>query len=276
MRTTSAPGGDPARAAWMKRYPLPAYFILAYAVTWVVAIPLGLSARGVLPVRLPLALHYLTAYGPMLAAIIVTWVTGGSAGSRDLLSRIVRWRVGGWFLVAALSPLWLFALAALALRIFGRPWPEIQLLGEVNFLPNIGLLGAFVLWILTSGIGEETGWRGFALPRLQRGRSALSASLILSVFWALWHLPFLLLPYQPNYANLGILLPGFVLGLAAGAIVSTWLYNSTSGSILMVTLWHGVLNYVTAAKAGEGVIAVIVSTAIGVWAVAVVVVFKPA
>ncbi len=154
-------------AAWIRRNPLPAYFVFAYAITWVIAIPLGLSVRGLFPVRLPLALHYLTAYGPMLAAIIVTRVIGGAAGSRELSSRMVRWRVGGWMLVAAASPLWLFALAALALRMFGRPSPEIRLLGAVNFLPNLGVLGAFVLWVLTSGLGEETGWRGFALPRLQ-------------------------------------------------------------------------------------------------------------
>ncbi len=92
----------------------------------------------------------------------------------------------------------------------------------------------------------------------------------------MWHLPFLLLPYQPNYASLGIYLPGFVIGLVAGSIVATWLYNSTGGSILMLALWHGALNFVTASRAGEGVIAAIVSMAVVAWAVVVLVVFKPA
>lgn len=105
-----------------------------------------------------------------------------------------------------------------------------------NLYAALGL-AALPLWILTFGIGEETGWRGFALPRLQRGRSALSATIILWVFWALWHLPLFFYSYEAS------ILPGFLIGLLAGAITLTWLYNSTSGTILLVALWHGTFNF---------------------------------
>ena len=145
---------------------------------------------------------------------------------------------------------------------------DFSLLGQVNFLPNLGV-GALLLWIFTFGFGEEIGWRGYALPRLQKDRSALSATLILAVFWALWHLP------QFFYLFDTAILVGWFFGLTAGAIVFTWLYNSAEGSILMVALWHGAFNFITASKAGEGVLAAVLSTLVMVWAVAVIIWLKP-
>jgi membrane protease YdiL (CAAX protease family) len=127
------------------------------------------------------------------------------------------------------------------------------------------------LWILTFGIGEETGWRGFALPRLQNGRSAFSATLLLWVFWALWHLPLFFYSYDRS------IIPGMLFGLLAGAITFTWLYNSTGGSVLMTAIWHGLFNYTTACTSCKtGLIAAVISTVVMVWAVVVVIWFKPA
>jgi hypothetical protein len=99
--------------------------------------------------------------------------------------------------------------------------------------------------------------------------------LILSAFWVLWHVPFFL--YLHTYRQMGwALFPLFALGIVAGAIVYTWLYNSTGGSILMVALFHGAMNFVTAPKASDGFIAAFISTAFMVWAVVIVIVFKPA
>jgi membrane protease YdiL (CAAX protease family) len=187
---------------------------------------------------------------------------------------MVQWRVRPVWWFVALSPLVLYGLAALALRLLRGTWIDVGVLGRVNFLPSLGI-GALVLWIVNSGLGEETGWRGYALPRLQRGRSALSASLILALFWIGWHLPTLL--YLPTYMNLGLsVLPMFALGITAGAVFLTWLYNGTRGSLLMVILWHGAFNYVTASPYGDQAVAAVVSTVPVVWAVVVVLVWKPA
>ena len=105
----------------------------------------------------------------------------------------------------------------------------IASLGEVNYLPPLGW-GALLIWFLTFGLGEETGWRGFALPRLQKGRSALHATMILTVFWALRHLPLFFYLFEST------LLIGWLVGLFAGSIVLTWLYNSASDSIFMVSI----------------------------------------
>lgn len=249
----------------MRRHPLAAFFVLAFLVSWLVAAPLALQKAGLLPARLPYSVHYFMAFGPMVAALIVVGATEGRVGLGRFLGRGFRLSVGwGWLLFALLAPLALFGVGVAGAALWGRPLPEIRELGQVNFLPNLGI-GAWLLWILTSGLGEETGWRGFALPRLQSGRSPLAASLILAVPWILWHLPAFF--YLPNYMSFGVMLPGFAIGVAAGSIVYTWLYNLTGGSILAAVLFHGSFNFVTASAAGAGVVAAVASTLIMVWAV---------
>ena len=249
---------------------LPMFFILAYALSWAVEIPLALKAQGLIDIPIPFALHYLAAFGPLLAAFIMTWHSNGMDGLRELVGRMFKWRMGaGWWLVA-LAPLLAYALVAIVLWFIQGHGPDIGALGQIDFLPNLGL-GALFLWILTFGFGEETGWRGYALPRLQRGHSALTATIILWIFWALWHLPLFFFLYDPT------ILAGFLLGLLAGAITFTWLYNSTVGSILMVAIWHGAFNYVTGCiTCKTGLEAAILSTLVMVWAVVVVIWFKPA
>ncbi|HLA24284.1 MAG TPA: type II CAAX endopeptidase family protein [bacterium] len=256
----------------MRRYPLVAFFVLAFLFSWLVAVPLALQRGGVLPARLPYSLHYLMAFGPMLAALIVVGATEGRPALGRFLTRGFRLSVGwGWLTFALLAPLAFFGVGVVAAAVSGRAVPGIHELGQVNFLPNLGL-GAWLLWILTSGLGEETGWRGYALPRLQSRRSPLAASLILAVPWVLWHLPAFF--YLPNYMSFGVMLPGFALGVAAGSIVYTWLYNKTGGSILAAVLFHGSFNFVTASQAGTGLVAAVASTLVMVWAVVILIRWK--
>jgi membrane protease YdiL (CAAX protease family) len=255
---------------WINKHPLMVFCVLAYALSWMIEIPLALEAQGIIRTGIPFGLHYLAGYGPMLSALIVTGLASGSRGLRELLGRMTKWKVHpGWWLVAV-APLGLYLMFATAVWLIQGQPIDLVAMGQVDFLPNLGL-AALPLWILTFGIGEETGWRGFALPRLQKGRSALSATIILWVFWAFWHLPLFFYSYEVS------ILPGFLIGLLAGAITLTWLYNSTSGSILMVALWHGTFNFATACVSCKtGFSAPVISTLVMVWAVVVVLVFKPA
>ncbi len=245
-----------------------AYFGLAYAISWSIGIPLALAARGIIPHVFPPWAHYFVAYGPMVSAIVVTLVTEGPPGFATLAKRVVAWRVPPVCWLAALSPLIIGLLVVLIMNSATGNVTSLASLGEVNFLPPLGI-AALALWTLTFGLGEEVGWRGYALPRLQRGRSALSATAILAVFWALWHLPQFFYLFDPSIAI------GWAIGLFAGAIVFTWLFNSSGGSILIVAIWHGCFNFITASNTGSGVIAAVVSTIVMVWAVVVIVVFKP-
>ena len=225
---------------WIKKHSLVAYFILAFLITWILILPLALSAQDLLPFRISKHWHFLGALGPIGAAFIVTAIANGKAGISEFLGRMARWKVGiVWFLVSAFSPFALFLLSMFILRILGNPWPDFGKLTSGEYATLVWI-GGSLLAAIAYGIGEETGWRGFALPRLQHGRSALWATFILSVFWALWHIPMFFYRFEFGIGQV----IGFFIGLFAGAIWLTFLYNSTGGSTLMVALWHTTWNLV--------------------------------
>ena len=224
---------------------LVAYFFLAYALSWCAFIPLALNAQGIL-VGVPPWLHLIGAFGPLLAAFIVTGSTGGWAGVRELLSRMTRWRIGwGWMAIALFSPVVVFLIAAVMARITSGTWNDASQFGRVSEIPTLNWLSGWLVWTLTFGLGEETGWRGFALPRLQKTYSARSASLILGLLWAGWHIPTFFYNYELSFFSV----MAFTVGILSGTVLLTWLYNSTGGSVLATILWHGAYN---AAVAGAG------------------------
>ncbi len=205
---------------------------------------------------LPVWLHLLGAYGPLLAAFITALAFEGLDGARRLLAQMTRWRIGwGWWLVALGSPLLLFAAAALLSNLFGSP-VGLSAFGRVDELPGLAGLAGWAVWILTFGLGEETGWRGFALPRLQRRYSARTATLILGLWWAGWHAP----TFFYNYELSPFSVLAFTVSILSGALLLTWLYNSTGGSVLATLLWHGTFNAATAGA--QGLVAPIVTMAV--------------
>ncbi len=210
----------------VKRHPLIAFFVLAFALSWW---PWILYAFGLSPT--PIA-----SFGPFLAALVVLAITQGKSGIGGLLRRMVRWRVGiRWYAVALLLPVGI-ALAATALNVLlGAQAPSAADLGGWT-----GLFSTFAVVLLIPGTGgawEEPGWRGFALPSLQAGRSALVASLILGAVWALWHLPLVVATGQMGGWDIVIIM--------AWTLVLTWVYNGTGGSVLIVMLFHAMFNTVS-------------------------------
>ena len=203
----------------VRRFPLVAYFVLAYALTWWVYPLLRFS---------PL-LGLFGLFGPALAAIIVTGITDGRAGVKALLGRTVRWRVPlPWYLVALGLPAAL-ALMAAGLYVLVGPGTSIQ-------LARLSVLD-FVLVILV--VGEELGWRGYALPKLLEKRSPLIASLIIGVLWGAWHLPTFFIAGTPQFRQPII---AFLVLTTAYSILLSWLFLHTGGSVLLATLFHGAIN----------------------------------
>ena len=210
----------------IRRHPLISFFVLAYALSWW---PWILYAFGLSPA--PIA-----SFGPFLAALVVLAITQGKSGIGGLLRRMVRWRVGiRWYAVALLLPVGI-ALAATALNVLlGAQAPSAADLGGWT-----GLFSTFAVVLLIPGTGgawEEPGWRGFALPSLQAGRSALVASLILGAVWALWHLPLVVATGQMGGWD--------IVNIMAWTLVLTWVYNGTGGSVLIVMLFHAMFNTVS-------------------------------
>ena len=237
---------------WIRKRAVAAYVLLAYGITWLIAIPLVLSYNGWITLQVPLALHYVLPFGPLLAALIVSRIVGGSTGLRDILGRMSRWNVDPvWFGIAIYSVWGLYLLSSTILLLIGLPVPNLSIFGQVMYMPYLTIIGSWSLWIFTFGIGEETGWRGFLLPHLQTKHNALTSAILVSIIWAGWHIPMFL--YNENLMAMGAFGTVFwVVGLIFGSVLLTWLYNSTKGSILMTAIWHGTFNLFTAA-AGQAV-----------------------
>jgi membrane protease YdiL (CAAX protease family) len=262
-------------SAWIKNNTLVVYFVLAYAISWGVMLPIAASAQGWIETQVPYSLHYLASFGPMLSAIIVSGVTAGSAGVRKLLSGLFRWRVPlRYYAFAILGPIALFIFAVLLTRLVTGYWPDLSLLGEADYLGNIGIPAVLLLWFLTYGMGEEVGWRGFALPRLQRTRPAANAALLLGLLWAGWHLPAFL--YRDTYTQMTLLgFPVFVVSLVFASVVFTWLYNSTAGSLLLVVLFHVFFNWLSVSEAGGQFVGFLMTAPVILWAIYVVRRYQP-
>jgi membrane protease YdiL (CAAX protease family) len=208
-----------------KRHPLVTFFVLAYALSWWPSIlyVLDLSPQPV------------AGFGPFLAAVAVLAVTRGKSGIGGLLRRMVYWRVEPrWYAAALLIPVGLATIATTLNVLLGARAPSaIELDGWT------GLFSTFAILLLVPGIGgawEEPGWRGFALPRLQGGRSALLAGLILGVLIAGWHLP-LVVTGEVHSADLA--------SIMGATLVLNWVFNSASGSVLILMMMHATNNAVS-------------------------------
>jgi len=211
--------------ALVRRHPLVTFFVLAYALSWWAWI---LYALGVFP-------NPIASFGPFLAALVVLALTEGKPGIGRLFRRMVRWRVSPvWYALALLLPAVLAGIAAALNVLLGAQPPSPA---QVGAWPQ--LLPTFAVLLLVPGFGgawEEPGWRGYAVPRLQRGRSALVASLILGVLIAGWHLP-LMVAGEIHYSDIVLIL--------AAMIVVNWVFNNAKGSVLIVMLLHAANNTVS-------------------------------
>jgi membrane protease YdiL (CAAX protease family) len=203
----------------IRRRPLITFFALAYAITWAL-VPL-FSVSFVFPV--------LGLFGPALAAVIVTALTDGRAAVRTLLGRVVQWRVGWiWYLIALGLPFALTLAAQGLHRVLG---------GSVAAGPGDPIALIATLAILV--VGEELGWRGYALPRLQTRFGGMGASLILGALWAVWHLMNAAIPGLERY---WYAFPAFALFVVAQTVLFTWISNHARGSVLIAWLFHAAIN----------------------------------
>jgi membrane protease YdiL (CAAX protease family) len=223
-------------SAIIRRYPALSLLVLASIFG---AAPLAAVNAGLLPK----GATQLGAFSASLAGIVLAALEGRKGGVRELLGRFLIWRVGiGWWafvllfgVVPAVAGLYIFSF-------FGGPgvdWSKLK--PFANFVPMLIILTVF------AGMGEEFGWRGFAMPRLQARHSALVASLIVGVIWAIWHIPlsFTQGTIQSRWAAEVGLIPA-ILGYSAFVIVwavqYAWVFNNTKGSVLLAAFQHGAVN----------------------------------
>jgi CAAX protease family protein len=234
--------------ALLARHPLTFYFIIAYAGTWLVELPYVLSedGAGLLPFSSPLLTWTLPLSiftGPFLSAFVMTGATEGREGVDRLLRRFVLWRVGlRWYLFALVG---IPVLVVFSVVIMPGALESFQGLAALALpLPMLGLFA--YIFFFGGALGEEPGWRGFALPRLQSLHGPLVASLILGPLWGLWHLPLFWTPWNELTA-LNVVV--YVLAITCLTIMYTWAFNNTKGSVLIAILIHATFNWTTVAVA---------------------------
>jgi membrane protease YdiL (CAAX protease family) len=208
----------------MKRLVL--FFALAFSLSWypwIIALFKG-TTSGPNPL------------GPLVAALIVTALTEGRIGIKDFLKRLVRWNVGiRWYAIVFLLPVFCCLIAAGIALATGAA--QLQLSTKESPVLS-DLLPKFVFIFLFIGLGEEPGWRGYAIEKFQKLYSPLKSSLILAPIWALWHLPLMGSEFPAP------IIPAFLLSVVGATIVLTVVYNGTQRSILLPMLMHATVNTV--------------------------------
>ena len=212
--------------AWARQHPLSLFVVLAYTSTWAL---------------LPLAHHYpLVGVLALLCPAVAAYLTAAACGNQELeklKERLTHWRVHlRWYLVALLLPLPVSLLA----RFLEKTWGAQ---GPISPAP-ITWLGLIVFVMV---VGEEIGWRGFALPTLLSRTGPVRASFAIGLIWAVWHLPLFFMDSMPQY---GSPFGAYVVYTTALSIILTYFGARTAGSVLIATVFHGAVNTLIFVNAG--------------------------
>jgi membrane protease YdiL (CAAX protease family) len=231
------------RKGVMKKHPLLLFFIITFAITWglgalIMIFPAQFEAAfGELDLNKPSykAIWHLAVYGPAISAFVVIALIHGVAGVKAYLRRFLHWRAGaGWYAFVLVGVPGVHICGRLIFSALGGTPPPYE------FDPWYMMIPMSLLGLLNDpGPVEELGWRGFALPLLQKKFSALSASIILGFIWGIWHLPAFYISATPQST---FSLPFFILGTVSNAIIMTALYNGTRGCIPLAFLFHWQIN----------------------------------
>ena len=237
-------------------WPIVSFFVLAYAIAWGAFAILGVIARqsGVESTQafMPLAESYqfegvnlsvapwlvylltrLADFAFSIAGVVMIAVTAGQAGLRELWQRLTRWQIGWRWYALGLLPLALYLVATAVANGFSSAEINMSTIGTALFSLQAGF---FVSLFLRGALGEELGLRGFALPYLQARMSPFRASLIIGVLWGAWHLPVLIGRDVLSVVAFSLLSIGL-------AMLFTWLFNGSGGSLIPVLLFHASQNW---------------------------------
>ena len=169
----------------------------------------------------------LAVYAPGISGIFLIWRYYGLKGLGSFFRRLFIWR----------APIqwWLFLLLGIPVIVYMAAAIKGTISEPFRFVPWYLVFPALIQSLLLGPMGEEFGWRGLALPLLQRRFSPFWASLILGVVWAIWHAPAFLMSGTPQSAwSFG----PFFIGLVAITVIMTPLFNASRGSLLVAILYH--------------------------------------
>jgi membrane protease YdiL (CAAX protease family) len=249
------------------------YFGLAYLISWIIWLPLFGHIFGLDLPTMPFQ-HAIGGLGPLIASFLTAWIYLRKEGLNSILVRCFQPKPLIYLAIAFFSP-FILSLVALSINYFLNDTP-IHLAGLVRSreFQELNFPIVFFYNLIFFGLGEEAGWRGFALPRLQQKYNALAASIIITVFWALWHLP--LFFYRPGYTTMDMAgIAGWVFSLLTGSVLLTWLYNSSRGSILICAVFHSTVDIAFTADIADKKVVGYMGFLITVCGILIILMFKP-
>lgn len=223
---------DSKHKSIVSRFPLLSFFILAYAIN----ILFTVVSAYLFTIPRPI-LTFFQIFSPTFSALTICWIIGGWDAIKKLLIGFTRWKASIWWYLAAFSLALVPLLFALVYRFLGYDSPGMDPKTTVPFL-----LGNLALTLYSGPLAEEAGWRGFALPKLQKRFGALLSSLILGTIWACWHLPF----YAISGGGAGLPFPIYFVMVLVVTIFITWIYNNTNGSLGLCVITHFCFNFSSA------------------------------
>lgn len=211
------------------------FFLYAFAIAWALMAIAVARNYGLISLRFPVEPFVIIgSWVPNIAAFIMLGVImKRKGGIRELFSGWLKVRIHFLWFLLALSPLLISLLTIIVYGLVKGSWPVSDVLTDPTLVITM-----IVMSTVTGAMGEELGWRGFALPRMQTFLNALTASIILGILWALWHLPLW-------YAGIGyenIPYWAFALIAISFSTVVTWACNNTKGSLFIASLSHLCLN----------------------------------
>ena len=234
------------------------YLVVAFGFTWLVWAPLVVAALGSTELPPVPLIFFVGSFGPLAGAVAASAFSGGWRGVRAgaLRTFSVRFR-GVWWWWALGMPIAYFLIGYLTAAIVAGGWPDMTQFGLTEKLPGWNVAAVAVVWILTFGLGEEAGWRGWLLPHLAERQSTFWAALTVAGVWIVWHAPAFV--FNPTYREMGPGIIGWMLALVTGSYLLAWMGRGAGWSIIPVLIWHGGFDLITASDQAAGTIAAVVS-----------------
>ena len=218
-----------------ERHSVTLFFVLTFLIAHVMMVPVMLTGIG--------WLSFIVASSSSVAGLITAALIGGKEGLKQLLSGFLRWRCNPlWYILAIFIPVtFMFIVIGLSTAFV----PQFQIQWTVGLAM---LVPTFLLTTVQAGLGEEIGWRGYAIPKLMEKRSALASTLIVGAVWAAWHIPlyFITGTLQNNLVQemgLPLTLVVYSIFIIALAVVYSWIYLASNKNLWLPILMHGSTNY---------------------------------